>query len=665
MFRTRSIQTCLFVLIAVAAGGFWLYGCEESDEGTLLDPPGGSAQIQGEITFDGEGGTDRPVAKIYALLGYDGLCSTEYSTIHPTGTFNGWNESIWTETPGMTYLGGCSWADEIDFDQVTIQWKFVTDGAWDTPADYTSGGEAGLSGSLNHGSGENINADILEADTYHMLLFEGTTPPSYLIASGEDAPVTTSDRSSGQFVLQNLLPGTYEIVIVVEGYITGHVSNVQLGSTTEMTLPTIDVVSASGALMGQVLFEDDPLEPPTVDVRVYEAGGTTVVKSDTTDATGAYTIRGLTTGTYDLAFRASGYVDASITDIAYTNGEDTVVDTVTMVPGCTSEFTLIEVLGDFNRWEVAAGMTQIASCIWKDTLTVSVSTYPDSVLNMKFRTGGAWDSPLDYGTCAQGEVQGLEGDVCAVSGGESALAVKFPQTAEYVFTLNEGEDTYRIELLSEVRPGSISGTVTYEDDPVDPPTTTIKIYEDGSTQVYASATASEDGTFTAYVLESGIYDLGVEAPGYETVTVEDIEVVEGEDTALTESIELPVQEGCTPSSSIEIVGDFNGWPGPGQTDRATLIGECVWGDTLTVTITSDDTQVFKFRTDLTWDPSYGSCDDYGGESYIFEFDGNLVTGTTCERSGSGTGIQVRFPGTGQYRFQLDERTQTFEIEKLE
>jgi hypothetical protein len=641
-------------------------GCGDNEKEPILQPPGGTGSLRGVLTFDGQGGPGLPQATVYALSGYDASCQTQFTTIHILGTFNDWDTSLWESTPGMRYLGGCTWTDLLDLPEGTIEWKFVTDKSWDNPPDYVSAGAEGLSGPTQPSPGGNLRAEVLEAGSYHVLLFEATSPPSYLIAKGEDAPVAVSDPSTGAFEIPRLPAGTYEIVIVAEGYLDTHVSGVEIAEGQEVDLGTVNVVSAVGAIKGQVAFADDPDPLPTATVTVFNAGTTTQVAEDSTDAEGRFEIRGLPTGTYDLQIRAPGYVTELVEDVSFTNGEDTDLGVITLQPGCSSEFLVIEVLGDFNNWTSQGGMTQVEPCLWKDTLTVAVTADTGSVYKMKFRTDETWygdGGPPDYGTCtSEDDVQGLEGEVCPVMGPSGdALAILFPASGDYEFTLDESNLTYRITLLGQVTPGSLRGRVAYEDDPSEPPVTTVRLFVHGAADPSAETNPDTTGVFVFENLVPDVYDVTVEAPGYVETRVDSVTVAPGEETDLG-TITLQVEVECTPSAAIEVLGDFNGWQG---TD-ATYLGDCVWADTLHVSVATDpdSTYIMKFRTNHAWDNprDYGSCQ---GEGFLFVFEGDEVSGQVCLVQGMGTGIKIKFPASADYRFELDERAMTFRITRLD
>jgi hypothetical protein len=131
-------------------------------------------------------------------------------------------------------------------------------------------------------------------------------------------------------------------------------------------------------------------------------------------------------------------------------------------PACPG-FTSIQICGDFNGWDTnVESMTQVAECMWADTLTVTAGCY-----YFKFRTENAWDSPQDYGNCGAEDPTcnfPASGPVCLVSGVGTALGLMdFPTTTEYLFFLDEVAMTYTVMPLA-------SGIETPI---VDPPTTRL------------------------------------------------------------------------------------------------------------------------------------------------------------------------------------------------
>jgi hypothetical protein len=642
--------------------------CTESDDEILLVPTGevtvGSGVVSGTLTFDGAPPSSE--ATVLAIGAYVPSCNTNLSSIHMTGTINDWDTGTWNTTPGMHSLGGCVWFEEREFESGDIEWKWVTDKAWDTPPDYVSiGSDEALSGFVDATSGENIKASIPADGIYYLFLIESTDPAAYSILTEDEAPLDKSDLVIGEFEILDLPAGTYEIIVLAEGFLDFHLSGVVLGEDEAKDLGTLNVISATGVIRGQVGYSDNPGDPPRAFVEALPAGGSSVAASDSTDDSGTFEILGLQTGTYDLRVSAGGYLTRIEPGIEYVNGEETDAGTITLEPGCSTEFTLIEALGDFNNWTASAPMTEISPCVWVDTVRVATVGDTSTVLFMKFRTDGAWDSPQDFGTCTtQDEVHELEGDICRVSGEGTALAVEFPFSADYEFTLFEGTSTYRITALAEVEPGNIAGTVTYEDDPADPPTATVRYFRAGSSNQLGSVSTGAEGTFLIEELAAGLYDLQIVAAGYESFLVEDVDVTEGSTTDIG-TVELVVLAECTPSMSIEISAELTGWPAEGEGPQASLVGDCQWAIVLPVDVSTDEdsTFVFRFRTnEREGEDDYGSC---VGQDFVYEFQNGVVRDQVCVINGPVNNIKVKFPLTGNYVFVLDEQKRIFGIALLE
>ena len=75
----------------------------------------------------------------------------------------------------------------------------------------------------------------------------------------------------------------------------------------------------------------------------------------------------------------------------------------------------------------------------------------------------------------------------------------------------------------------------------------------------------------------------------------------------------------------------------------------------------DSIRFMKFRTDNAWGDDYGSC---LGENFVWEFTGTVLAEDICP-VGFSDALQVKFPASGDYRFELNEDELTFRIELLE
>ncbi len=450
--RRRRAFLGLAALTTFGVAGLGGLGCDDAPDSTLLTPTGeaaGTAELRGVVAGLGVG----EVATIYALRDYVPGYMTTTSTIHPTGSWNEWSTTHWSE-PGMRYLGGGAWVDTRDLSSGEITWKFVVGRAWGD--DYVNaGGGDGLVGTTERGSGtgNDMRADVLESGLYNILLYEGTTPPSYRIEPMDEAPVTTSRSGTGTFSIPNLPAGTYEVVIIAEGFVDRHVSGVVITDGGSADLETITLVDAEfGTVAGTVTFDDDPAELPTATVRVTAGTGTI---EGTTDAAGAFVIEDVPVGTVGVEISAAGYVSQTITDVEVTAETTTTLDPITLlVDEACQTSSAIEIVGEFNGWPPPPGgphMTLVdpSQCVWADTLTISVDA--DSVWVLKFRTNEAWDD--DYGTCTSEDdihefVGGVtSGDACIVSGEGTGLSIKFPGDGDYRFELDERRSTWRISTI--------------------------------------------------------------------------------------------------------------------------------------------------------------------------------------------------------------------------
>ena len=654
---SATFLTALLALIAT------LVGCSDAEKDLFLSPPSnddgvietGDGSIQGVLTFDGvAGGTD---ATVYALRAYDGSCATEFSYIHLTGTITDpeWNTELWATTPGMRSLGGCVWAEKLPLPAGRIEWKFVTNRSYDNPMDYVGSGQVqDLSGPTTPGAGGSANliVEIPTAQDYYVFLSESSTPAQYFILDPATAPVASVNTSDGSFEVANLGPGVYELVVVAEGYLDYHVSDVTVAEDA-VDLGTQNVSSADGEIRGTIAFADSPDPRPTATVTLLTSNGVTADEV-TTDASGGYVFTGIADGTYDVMAEAPGYLPGTVEDVEFTNGDFITLDPITLQPGCESEHEIVEVLGEFNNWTPVGQMSQVESCVWEDTLTVVLSASAPQKLFMKFRTGGAWGVSPDFANClAETDTLDLVGDVCMGDGNAPALGISFPATGDYRFRVNESLLTYEITLLGEVEVGGISGMVSFEGDPSPMPAATIKVVKPNGEVVRTGSSSTADGTFDLESVPVGIYDVVVSAFGFVDQTIEDV-VVSAEEPTLLGTIQLAVSEECEPISDIvQIVGDFNSWDT--STSPMTQLETCLFADTVQVLVDgAGQTHFMKFRTGNTWDnpPDFGTCTS----------EADTLFGGGCVNPGAGgPALRVWFPQTGDYEFVLNQENRTFTV----
>ncbi len=295
-------------------------------------------------------------------------------------------------------------------------------------------------------------------------------------------------------------------------------------------------LSDVGNIAGTLSFEGGGF--PAATVSVYTAGTTdlvTTVTSSTVD--GTFLVEALSPGTYDVTAFANGFMEARVDGVVVTAFDTADVGTIDLMMGCTSQYTQIQLVGDFNGFSDAVeSMTEVSPCVWADTLTIT--TPANGCAFLKFRTGGAWGS--DYGGCSPEDptcpgTGSLTGSVCVgVPGSEPAIGkIQFDIGGTYEFLLDEGAMTYAIRKLGAVETGSVSGAVEFAGSPSPRPIATVSVLTAGTGTVVGTAQSdSTDGTFTVAGVLAGDYDVRFTATGFVDSLVTDVTVTPPADTPL-------------------------------------------------------------------------------------------------------------------------------------
>ncbi len=327
------------------------------------------------------------------------------TTIHVLGQFNGWDESLWLSDPGMTEASPLVWVDSLAifprFIEAGVQeFKFVTDAAWGIPADY-----------------------VLCVDSLH--LYSPLDGPVCLDSDGFNLVMLATSAGSYEFALdETALWYTATLIELYSSEVSGR----------------IELASREALL-------------PVATIAVFAAGEALQLAAATSDAgDGSFSIPSLDGGTYDLAITATGYHATEVNGVVVADGGTIDIGPVLLVPGCTSAFSFIQVVGDFNGWDVGVpSMVQREPCVWVDTLDVAPGCH-----FMKFRTDNTWGN--DYGSCTGEDpncLTPLSGDICLEGNGPALGKLDFPGQGLYVFELNELTMTYDIhEVTTSVRSAS-------------------------------------------------------------------------------------------------------------------------------------------------------------------------------------------------------------------
>ncbi|MBN1827399.1 MAG: hypothetical protein JW958_14155 [Candidatus Eisenbacteria bacterium] len=484
-------------------------------------------------------------------------------------------------------------------------------------------------------------------------------------SDGGAVDTVTIASADSVFTVGGLNDDTYDLRFHAPGYVDTVVEAVDFSAERDTDLGRI-VLVRGGAASGTVEFQDDPSNPPSVIITGVRASDDMRIATTVADpATGLYVLDGLPAGLVDLEFTARKYRDTTMVDVSIAVGETTAVGLVTLAPGCVSVATTIHVLGEFNGWSEAlftsdAGMDQVESCLWRDTIDVPPSVLPEP--EFKFVTDGNYTTPPDYVLCDGEEYDSLGGPVCLLGEGSppNLVLTDADTPGRYQFTLDEDSLVYRAKILEEFT-ATIGGTIAYDSGLEPPfPAITVSATKDGGATAFASVSVNPStGVFTLRGLDAGTYAVAIDGSNMRDTTLAGLVVTAGGtlDLGTITVTEITCQSEFY---RIQVVGDFTGWGTPPQGPDMTEIEPCTW----VVNIEIDEgCHLFKFVTNGSYDnpPSYGCCD---GET---ECDpGTSMSGDVCLGSGQGTAIgYINFTSSGTYEFRLDEGNLTYAITKLE
>ncbi len=648
--RRRWTAGTAILLLALLAGG----GCSDNPKTSVLIPPGGRGDIVGTLTFENDAQPPFPVARILAFQNENPDCVSPYGAIAVMGTLNNFDLAQAAQY-SMSEVLPCLWVFETHLDKGLLEFKFVTGYspatlAFDNPGDYgvtaTNAGTDPLEGTLDNpanGPDGNVSLTVPSAGDWTFEVNEAVSPATYRLVQGNLQ--IESDAQTGQFQVTGLPVGTYDVSIEVPDYLPKRIGSVEVLPNRAADLGVIAMTTASGRLGGSVDFADHPDPRPLATVQVMRSGGGAVVQTAQTDSAFAFT--GLDSGTYDVTAAADGYLDTTVVGISYVNGQTVDVGTLTLQPGCRSQFTTIQLAGDFNAFNLtqAPFLVQGPNCVWTDTLTLAAGTY-----NMKFVTNGAFDTPKDYGG-DEGQTLNVPGvyPVKQVSGTGTALRISVATAGKYLITLNEQDLTFTAELQGGPT-GSITGTAAFSGIASAPfPRAVVRLFRAGSdTALTQTTTDASTRAFKFQALANGVYDLEVSAPCYITETRTNVSV----SGSPTDVGTVSLAAGSSSFTTIQLAADFTSFD-LGQAPAMTEGANCVWTDT--VTVAAAGTFNMKFVTDGAFD----TPKDYGGdESQTLDLPGSYPV---RQVSGTGTALHIRFANPGAYAFSLDERRQTFTV----
>ncbi|MFI5379361.1 MAG: CARDB domain-containing protein, partial [Tepidisphaerales bacterium] len=269
--------------------------------------------------------------------------------------------------------------------------------------------------------------DAIEAVTTDSVEIQQATP------YGLQELSATSPDANGKVSASGLVPGTYQITVVT---LSGATAQTTVTITDGQPANAALTVTAGDAISGTVADGSGPVNGAAVVAYAVGAGGAvTVAASAATDATGAYSIKGLPDGTYDLVFLAAGDQTFVVSGVVVTSAglsNNAILGAATShlngraldasghpVPNTTIVVTdaVGHVLGTATT---AADGTFTVDGVWGNNLTVRFSA---AGLAPVTRTGVAAPST---GTTGLGDVQLVQVAFSGLTGGAAAGSAAFP-----------------------------------------------------------------------------------------------------------------------------------------------------------------------------------------------------------------------------------------------
>ena len=431
----------------------------------------------------------------------------------------------------------------------------------------------------------------------------------------DDYSLSSTTDSNGEFVINNVAPGTYRITASADGYASRTVEPVIVAQSATVTIDDITLTKDVLPLNGTVTLEGLSVFSNTL-VTAIGIIDKDLVYSTYTDEDGQYTIESMQVGSYELTFSHDGF-ESYTTRITVIGGEALNVDAELEIgSGIITGTVLLEGADDYSGVTVNATLSSDSSAKYSTTTskdgsfsivglkkagtylitasksgfgtdsTRSVSVVPGQVSSIGSLTlynnnatirgiaqlGGALshegikitlqerDGELSYTatTDADGEyiITGITPDrYYTISATKAGYSEK--RSAELYISasadLSVGTLTLPIALMSLTGTVQIEGTEDHQGAII----TAVNLLD--SNIVYTGITNSE-GTFSLVGMKPGEYRISVSLEGYRTVTLQTVDVISSSGAiTIEETVVLPVAKAViTGFAKLEGCSDHSG-----------------------------------------------------------------------------------------------------------
>jgi hypothetical protein len=144
-----------------------------------------------------------------------------------------------------------------------------------------------------------------------------------LTAKSGSQTYSAKTGSDGHYAFNNILPGTYQINLFINGHFElRQIDNIVVSANSDITGQNFTITSVPTGQISGLVVGPQP-QGPLVNAVVVAFNGNENPDfgSASTNADGIYTITGLPAGTYNVAASSNGYVSGSQTGVAVTAGQ--------------------------------------------------------------------------------------------------------------------------------------------------------------------------------------------------------------------------------------------------------------------------------------------------------------------------------------------------------
>jgi len=314
----------------------------------------------------------------------------------------------------------------------------------------------------------------------------------------------STTNSAGEYVIENLLTGIYEVIASFPGFADATKSNISVVSS-KVTSNIDFVLLAYGSISGRITENDG--EAPISNVEVMAVDVAVGVNLSTSKTDGSFKVKELLPGKYTIRADIEGNTFSPIKDIRLEEGDDI----KGMIIKAHKKY-LGQISGNITEQD---GVTPISGA--------EITKIPQNAELLGYmRIEDIYSNPDGTYT-----IQDLPGDTYAVQAHKAGFGIGIT-----LVTLPEDSHVQNIDFLL-MTPGSISGYIFEQNGstPIDGATIYCKNNEFEGVPIAIKDISNAEGKYTLNDLSAGVYSIQVKAEGYALEFKSNIDVVSGEETS--------------------------------------------------------------------------------------------------------------------------------------